>query len=189
MRRHLSYANVAATLAVVISMSGGALAADHYLINSTKQISPKVIKKLTGKRGPSGREGAQGKEGKEGKEGRQAQIPGIAWTRLSLENGWAEYSSEHKYGGVPAYAKDDQGFVHLTGVVTGISATKAVLATLPVAFRPASGAWVPVGNSNGEFKPYPVDIWIDPAGEIAVLNGTGANDNLVSLEGVEFYAG
>jgi hypothetical protein len=44
MRRRLTYANVAATLALVFSMSGGALAASHYLIKSTKQISPKVLK-------------------------------------------------------------------------------------------------------------------------------------------------
>jgi hypothetical protein len=44
MRRHLNYANVVATLALVFAMSGGALAAKHYLVNSPKQISPKVLK-------------------------------------------------------------------------------------------------------------------------------------------------
>jgi hypothetical protein len=44
--RRLSYANVTATLALVFSMSGGALAANHYLINSTKQINPRVLKAL-----------------------------------------------------------------------------------------------------------------------------------------------
>ena len=34
-RKHLSYANVAATLALILVMSGGALAASHYLITST----------------------------------------------------------------------------------------------------------------------------------------------------------
>jgi hypothetical protein len=81
MRKRITYANVAATLALVLSMSGGALAASHYLINSTKQISPKVLKKLKGNVGPAGlqgKEGPQGKEGvtgKEGKEGKQG-IPG-----------------------------------------------------------------------------------------------------------------
>jgi hypothetical protein len=46
-RRHLSYANVTATVALVFAMTGGALAANHYLLTSTKQISPKVLKKLT----------------------------------------------------------------------------------------------------------------------------------------------
>ena len=92
MRRRLTYANVVATLALVFAMSGGALAANHYLINSTKQINPKVLKKLTGtpgraggtgasgvagpvgptgKEGPAGKEGKEGKDGKEGKEGKE----------------------------------------------------------------------------------------------------------------------
>lgn len=65
----LTYANIAATLALVFAMTGGAYAAHHYLITSTKQISPKVIKALKGKRGPQGLPGAPGKEGLPGKEG------------------------------------------------------------------------------------------------------------------------
>jgi hypothetical protein len=77
-RRHLNYANVTATLALVLAMSGGAFAAKHYLINSTKQISPKVLKALkgkagkagaAGKEGPSGKDGAPGATGKEGLRG------------------------------------------------------------------------------------------------------------------------
>src|SRR2546423_2528302 len=66
LRGRLNYANVAATLALFFAMTGGALAARHYLINSTKQINPKVLKKL---RGRTGRTGATGKEGPFGKEG------------------------------------------------------------------------------------------------------------------------
>jgi hypothetical protein len=46
MRKHLSYANVVATLALVFAMSGGALAAKHYLLNSVGQINPRVLKSL-----------------------------------------------------------------------------------------------------------------------------------------------
>ncbi len=56
--RRMSYANVAATMALVFAMSGGALAAGRYLITSTKQISPKVLKALEGKAGPKGATGA-----------------------------------------------------------------------------------------------------------------------------------
>ena len=66
LRRHLNYANVIATLALFFAITGGALAAKHYLINSTKQINPKVLKKLKGR---TGRTGATGKEGSTGKEG------------------------------------------------------------------------------------------------------------------------
>ena len=60
LRRHLTYANVAATLALLFAMGGGALAASHYLINSTRQINPKVLKHLKGNRGPRGPAGIPG---------------------------------------------------------------------------------------------------------------------------------
>jgi hypothetical protein len=69
MRRHITYANIAATLALVFAMSGGALAAKHYLINSTSQISPKVLRHLKGHDGAPGRAGIQGREGVAGKQG------------------------------------------------------------------------------------------------------------------------
>jgi hypothetical protein len=42
LKRRLTYANVAMTVAVVFAMSGGAFAAGKYVITSIKQISPKV---------------------------------------------------------------------------------------------------------------------------------------------------
>jgi hypothetical protein len=71
-RRHLNYANVVATMALVFAMSGTAVAAKHYLINSTKQIKPSVLKSLkgkTGKTGPQGPAGTPGSPGLTGKEG------------------------------------------------------------------------------------------------------------------------
>jgi hypothetical protein len=86
-RKHFNYTNAALTLALVFAMSGGAYAASKYLITSTKQISPKVLKTLAGKpgaagasgtagpagpagvRGENGAPGAPGKEGAAGKDG------------------------------------------------------------------------------------------------------------------------
>jgi len=68
-RRHLSYANIVATLALLFAMSGGALAANHYLISSTKQIKPGVLKKLRGASGKVGPVGAQGPVGLVGPSG------------------------------------------------------------------------------------------------------------------------
>lgn len=86
-RKRFTYANLALTLALVFVMSGGALAASKYLITSTKQISPKVLKSLKGASGkngangpagaigpggpagPAGSAGGLGPEGKEGKAG------------------------------------------------------------------------------------------------------------------------
>jgi hypothetical protein len=89
MNRHLTYANVVATLALVFAMSGGALAANHYLLSSSKQVSPSLLKKLKGRtgatgatgkagaNGPVGVAGAQGPAGKEGPSGSNG-APGSA---------------------------------------------------------------------------------------------------------------
>src|SRR5262249_39727182 len=69
MRRHLSYANVAATLALFLAMGGGALAANHYLINSTKQINPRALRLLRGARGATGARGPMGAQGLPGPRG------------------------------------------------------------------------------------------------------------------------
>ena len=59
-RRRPGYAEVTATVALVLAMGGGAFAAGHYLITSTKQISPSVLKQLQGKAGAGGAPGAAG---------------------------------------------------------------------------------------------------------------------------------
>jgi hypothetical protein len=68
-RKRLTYANVAMTLALVFAMSGGAYAASKYVITSTKQISPKVLKALKGKAGPAGKNGTNGTNGAPGATG------------------------------------------------------------------------------------------------------------------------
>jgi len=87
-RRHLSYSNVAATMALVLAMGGSAVAASHYLLNSLKQINPKVEKALKGKTGaagPAGKEGPQGKEGTAGKEGKAGpQGPGASQLNVNV---------------------------------------------------------------------------------------------------------
>ena len=67
-----SAAMLVALFALVLSMGGGAaLAAKHYLISSTSQISPKVLTKLKGKTGPRGKTGLQGPQGLQGLQGFQ----------------------------------------------------------------------------------------------------------------------
>lgn len=74
LRERLSYANVVATLALFLAVSGGAAyAASHYLITSTKQIKPsaltEIAKKAKGAPGPAGANGAQGAPGPQGPAG------------------------------------------------------------------------------------------------------------------------
>jgi Collagen triple helix repeat (20 copies) len=84
MRTHLRYANIVSTLALIFAMSGTAVAAKHYLLSSTKQISPSVLKKLKGKKGsqgptgpagPTGRTGTKGERGLRGEVGPSGSVP------------------------------------------------------------------------------------------------------------------
>jgi hypothetical protein len=102
LRRHLSYANVVATLALVLATGGTAIAARHYLISSTGQISPKVLNKLKGRAGargapgpsgPQGPSGATGSEGREGKQGVQGPFPGVLPGGVTVRGSWAGGSS------------------------------------------------------------------------------------------------
>ena len=86
-RRHMSYANVIATLALLFAMSGGALAASHYLITSTKQIKPSVLASLKGKNGANGAQGAQGAQGPAGLAGSPGAAGGKGDTGTAGTNG------------------------------------------------------------------------------------------------------
>jgi hypothetical protein len=60
--------------AVVLAIGGGtAFAGVHYLITSTKQIKPSVLRSLKGRgpAGPRGKQGAQGSQGVAGEQGPQ----------------------------------------------------------------------------------------------------------------------
>jgi hypothetical protein len=58
-----------ALLALFFAMGGTAIAARHYLITSTKQIKPSVLKSLKGRAGPRGATGAAGATGTTGAAG------------------------------------------------------------------------------------------------------------------------
>ena len=68
-RRRPGYADITATIALVLAMSGGAFAAGHYLITSTTQIKPSVLRHLKGARGPRGVTGPRGSQGPPGVQG------------------------------------------------------------------------------------------------------------------------
>ena len=88
-RKRVTYANVAMTLALVFAMSGGAYAS-KYLITSTKQISPKVLKTLkgaAGKTGPAGAAGAQGAQGAQGPQGPAGEKGAAGTNGLNGANG------------------------------------------------------------------------------------------------------
>jgi hypothetical protein len=70
-----SPAMVVALIALLVALSGSAVAVQHFVISSKGQISPKVLKQLKGKRGlrglarPRGLQGLQGPPGAPGANG------------------------------------------------------------------------------------------------------------------------
>jgi len=72
--------DLVAWLALFVALGGTSLAASHYVITSTRQIKPAVLKKLrgaTGKKGPAGPAGTQGLAGPQGPQGVQG-VQGVA---------------------------------------------------------------------------------------------------------------
>jgi hypothetical protein len=99
-RRRFTYANVTATLALVVALGGGtAWAADTYLVTSTKQIKPSVLRDLRGARGKTGRKGAIGPAGVGGAIGATgATGPGVTIWQISVNaDGSAQYATPGIY--------------------------------------------------------------------------------------------
>jgi len=154
-RRHLSYANVAATMALVFAMGGTAIAAKHYLITSTKQIKPSVLKALTGNTGktgpagPQGIPGAPGGTGSTGKEGPQG--PGA--TQLDLELPASTSPSFSKVGSVAginfeAKCGENAGTHEVTLTVDYTSAS--VIKGIATETEVLNGETAPIGNYTFE---------------------------------------
>ncbi len=160
-RKRLTYANVAMTLALVFAMSGGAYAASKYLITSTKQIKPSVLKSLKGKAGATGAaglagaQGAQGlkgetgaagasvtgKEGEKGKEGPQGP-PGTTGFTATLPSG----ESEKGDWSLVVFAKG-------TGLEGWLS--DAVSFDIPLAVAPGAVHLIPAPTESGGVVTYP----------------------------------
>jgi hypothetical protein len=68
-RNRLGIPGIIAVIALFFAMAGGAWAAKKYVITSTNQIKPSVLKSLQGKTGPAGTAGPAGPAGAAGPKG------------------------------------------------------------------------------------------------------------------------
>ena len=153
-RKRLSYANVGVTLALVFAMTGGAYAAGHYVITSTKQIKPSVLKQLqgkTGKPGPAGTAGAAGPAGPAGPTGAKGTNGANGTNGAPGTNGTSVTSSEEKAG---ANCKvGGSKFVAASGTTYACNGENGSPWTAGGTLPPGAtetGIWSLTGGGNGE---------------------------------------
>jgi hypothetical protein len=164
---------VIASAAFVCMMSGTAVVAHGALQNGDKLIAKHT---LSGNRLRNHTVTAQ-------------QIQALTWHALTLENGWAATTGD--YASTPEYAKDAQGFVHFRGTISGSHQTSNTFAVLPAGYRPPTAhAWLALTGTNGDNTPEQIALDVVGAtGDLTAYNAPSVNDEFISLEGAEFYAG
>jgi hypothetical protein len=98
-------------MALFFALGGTAVAARHYLITSTKQISPQVLKKLrgaTGRTGAAGPTGPQGAVGSTGPQGPQGNAGANLTAETVLPSGQSESGTFSAGGGYDSGYKAEE---------------------------------------------------------------------------------
>jgi hypothetical protein len=134
-----SPATAIACVAVFFSLGGAALAAGHYLITSTSQIKPSVLKQLHGSQGPAGRQGLAGTPGLPGATGAPGAsgAAGAAGAAGSFNPATIVYGAGSGIVGPPVSPCPASN----TGCSTGTS-----MAVCPVGDVVISGGWQAANN-------------------------------------------
>jgi hypothetical protein len=175
--------NLVAWLALFVAMGGTSLAASHYMINSTRQINPRVIKKLKGNHGARGLTGPTGPTGATGPRG--TPNPANFFTKTESDGRFlgksAAATDSSKLGGTAA-----SGYLHGTGkmvsgriaVAVGASASLLELDFAHIVAVCNAGA-VPVMRFEAELAIQNLvasSTNFNAAPEIATSNALGAGD-------------
>jgi hypothetical protein len=168
LRNRITPGTVIATIALVFAMTGGAYAANKFLITSTKQISPKVLKSLKGANGKNGLAGPAGPAGAAG-----AGTAGAAGPQGPAGPGGAK--GESGAPGAPGApgAKGTTGSPWTAG------------GTLPKGST-ETGVWAfgPVPNEGGESTQVPISFTIPLAAPL-----DGSHVHFINTAGMEVLFG
>jgi hypothetical protein len=173
LRTRFGIPGLIATVALVFAMTGGAFAA-KYLITSTRQISPSVLKKLKGNAGPAGAPGAPGAQGPAGLAG-----PAGAAGKDGAKGATGEAGAKGATGATGPTGKEGSPWTNLGTLPSGktetgfwaVNATKAdeVGAYAPITFN------IPLAAG---LEPSKVHYVVSPEGEC-----TGTADNPTAGKG------
>lgn len=196
-QKQLNATTAIAILALVFGMTGGAWAAKKYLITSTKQISPSVLKALkgaagkngvngvsgpTGPAGPTGPGGAQGgsgakgETGTEGKQGPQG-VPGEKGQKGTTGSPWTPESQ------LPEKATETGAW--LFGPVANGAEVRIVIASFTVKLKEALDlSHVHYINAKGKEEPLPGEEVTSTAclGTVSAPTATSGNFCIYAAE-------
>jgi hypothetical protein len=182
--RGARYANVAATLALVVALGGTGYAATTIGTKDLKNnaVTSAKIKDGNVKGGDLNENSVSTAKIKDGSV-KDADVSDITMQNLPLVNGWTAYDSRGA-----RYGKDASGVVHLSGGVAQGGVFDGEIAVLPPGFRPTGGsAWISTNLFAGEG---PARIIIGTDGTVTVeatAPATSADaQGFTSLDGVYF---
>lgn len=97
------------------------------------------------------------------------------WRAPTLLNSWVAQSGYS----TPGFMKDERGWVHLRGAMTGGTAPSDVF-TLPAGYRPATACLFSTASANGAVR-----VYVNNAGTVRF---EAAASNNGALDGISFYA-
>jgi hypothetical protein len=193
-RRRVTFANVAMTVALVFAMSGGAFAAGKFLITSTKQIKPSVLASLKGKAGAAGATGAQGPAGLAGAAGPQGAVgPGGAAGAAGAkgENGVSVTSATIGKSSSTCSKQGGSEFTSASGKTSACNGAEGspwtVGGTLPSG-KTETGVWAfgPLQDAGGDVEPvasFPIPLAAPlGVGHAHFINEAGMEFNLEEKE-------
>jgi hypothetical protein len=182
--RGTSYANVAATLALVVALGGTGYAASTIGTADLKNnaVTSAKIKAGAVKGGDLSDNSVTSAKLKDGSV-KAADVSDIAMDDLTLINGWTPYDSRGARFGV-----DASGVVHLSGGVMQGGAFNGQITVLPPGFRPTGGsAWISTNLFGGVG---PARIIVETDGTVSIQTTAPATNadaqDFTSLDGVYF---
>jgi hypothetical protein len=166
-RKNFGVTGVIAVVALVFAMAGGAWAAKKYVITSTSQIKPSVLKSLQGKTGPAGANGNAGSNGKDGARGADGTNGGAGANGKSVTASAA--SPAECMGGVGGTKFEVEGSGTSSKVCNGKNGTTGFTETLPTG-KTETGTWgVTRGTAGSVSSPVSLSIPLAESPELVFV--------------------